>query len=135
MRFKLTTTDLEGRVVLLRCETCEPSPVCSAKSDLDNVLRQWNVGRLGIILDISVVQLVVLRPSRSVVVSSNLIHARILILNLIFNTFGLRSLIFEEKNEPYFLENASNLTHEFCFAKEIVKFYCWNCQKNLMCQT
>ena len=33
---------------------CETSPVCSAKSDLGNVHRQWNVGRLEIILDISV---------------------------------------------------------------------------------
>ena len=29
-----------------------------------------------------------------------------------FNTFASHRLVFEEKNEPFILENASNLTHE-----------------------
>ena len=48
----------------------------SAKPDLGNVFRPWDFGKLGITLDISVAQLVVPRPSISVVVSSNLIHVR-----------------------------------------------------------
>ena len=41
------------------------------------------VGSLGIVLDISVAQLVVPRPSRSVVVSSNFIHVRIYMRSLL----------------------------------------------------
>ena len=49
-------------------DSCETSPVFLAKSYLGNV------GKLEIILDISVAKLLVHRPSRSVVVSSNIIH-------------------------------------------------------------
>ena len=31
------------------------------------------------------------------------------------NTFVSHDLVFEEKNEPFLFENASNLTHEFLF--------------------
>ena len=40
-----------------------------SKSNLGNALRQWMVGKLEIILDISLAQLVVLLPDRSVVVN------------------------------------------------------------------
>ena len=33
----------------------------------------------------------------------------------IFNTFASYRLVFEEKNEPFFHENASNLTDEFLY--------------------
>ena len=44
------------------------------------------------------------------------------LLYLIINTFASQRLVFEEKNEPFFLENTSNLTYEFLnedFNKEI----------------
>ena len=66
MRFELTTTDLDGRGVTEMSKMIPNRPTFH--------WRQWNVGMLGIILDISVVQLVVPRPSRFVVVSSSLIH-------------------------------------------------------------
>ena len=77
-QIRLTWTNWRGFTIsLLKYvgDFCETSSVYSGKHDLDNDLRQWNVGWLGIILDISVVQLVVFRPTKSVVVSSNLIHA------------------------------------------------------------
>ena len=30
-------------------------------------------------------------------------------------TFAFQRLVFEEKNEPFILENASNLTHEILY--------------------
>ena len=39
------------------------------------------------------------------------------------NTFASQPLVFEEKNEPFILENASNLTHKFLydnFSKKIL---------------
>ena len=32
-----------------------------------------------------------------------------------FNTFAFQRLVFEGKNEPFLLENASNLNHEFLY--------------------
>ena len=37
------------------------------------------------------------------------------ILNNFFNTFASQGLVFEEKNEPFLIENASYLTHEFLY--------------------
>ena len=33
------------------------------------------------------------------------------------NTFASQRHVFDEKNEPFLLENASNLTHEFLYDK------------------
>ena len=44
----------------------------------------------------------------------------------VFNTFASLHLIFEEINEPFFIENASNLTNEFLndnFNDKINKIY------------
>ena len=34
---------------------------------------------------------------------------------VLVNTFAPQCLIFEEKNEPFFIKKASNLTHEFLY--------------------
>ena len=39
------------------------------------------------------------------------------------NTFASQRLVFEENNEPFLLENASNLTNEFLYDKKIFKTF------------
>ena len=44
----------------------------------------------------------------------------------LINTFASQCLVCEEKNEPFLLENASNLTHEFfmtIFQGEMIHFF------------
>ena len=45
---------------------------------------------------------------------------------LSFNTFPSQRLVFEGKNEPFLLENASNLTHEFLFDNLLIKIVIQN---------
>ena len=51
--------------------------------------------------------------------------AVILIIYTIINSFAFQHFVFEGKNESFFLENALNLTHEFCMIilqENFVKF-------------
>ena len=61
-----------------------------------------------------------------------------LLLKCNINTFTSQSLIFEEKNEPFHLEKASNLTHEFLYdnlnKKILLNFLVKVVIQKLMCQ-
>ena len=45
------------------------------------------------------------------------------LLIYIFNTFASQRLVFEQNNEPFLLENASNLTNEFLYDNFNKKIY------------
>ena len=62
-----------------------------------------------------------------------------LIMNIqYFNPFASQHLVFEKKNEPFLLENAPNLTHEFLYdnfnKKILINFFVKTIIQKLMCQ-